>query len=149
MIAFNGHTGYSDRVAARADAIEIAKLLAERATLPKVLDFTLMGSKMEPHAGQAYVLDEVWVQLDKLLAGKNGTWLDTPPIPMLGVAPASCTATLGGVPISGAGKGGCRWQLPGTAAGKSLVVSAKVSLMGAEDTITLPLPVVGADVTSG
>ena len=31
MIAFNGHTGYSDRVAARADAIEIAKLLAERA----------------------------------------------------------------------------------------------------------------------
>jgi hypothetical protein len=140
---------YSERNSVRLDEIAFSKLLVERATLPKVLDFMLMGPKLEAPAGQTYVLDTVWVQLDKVLAGKNGTWMDTPPIPMLGVAPASCTATLGGVPISGSGKGGCRWQIPSTAAGKTLVVAAKVSLMGADATIKLPVPVTDAEATSG
>jgi hypothetical protein len=140
---------YSERNVNRAAEIGLARGLAQRATLPKVLDFTVMGPKLAAHAGQAYVLDEVFVQLDKVLAGKNGTWLDTPPIPMLGVAPASCTATLGGVAISGSGKGGCRWQIPTTAAGKTLVVAAKVSLMGADATIKLPVPVTDAEATSG
>ena len=150
-IGLNLTTLYAARDNARANEIAFAKLLVERATLPKVVGVSVMGDHLEAQAGQVYVLDAVNVKLDKVLAGKGGTWMDnTGPISMgLDVAPLSCTATLGGIPISGTGKAGCSWQIPSTAAGKSLVVTARVALMGAEHTFTLPVPVVSTAATSG
>jgi hypothetical protein len=133
---------YRERNAVKAAEIKLAKLLVARATPPKVLGYTLeLEQPLVLKAGSSYTFGRgLRLRLDKIL-GSGDTWVDNTGPAWVGLAPQSlsCTATLGGEPIAGTGKGGCRWQIPVTAAGQRFVVVAKAMLMGAQTTIDVPM----------
>jgi hypothetical protein len=119
---------YADRGAVKRFEVALAKLLAGRATPPKIIGFlipanALLGAK----SGRTYTFGGIRLKLDKLDGIDNTGVIST----LLAPDTLACEATLVGQPLRGTGKGGCRWQLPDTAKGKQLVVVATVTLQGA------------------
>src|SRR5262249_725875 len=129
--------GYEDRKHAQPDELELAKLLLARSKPPRIISYQLVSANA-PSAGGSYTFGQGLSLRPDNVDGKDNTgpvYLSRPPDTM------SCSATLAGQPIPGSGKGGCTWQLPTDAAGKPLVVTAQVTLLGAHATITVPFTV--------
>jgi len=125
---------YPDRNEVKPIELELAKLLLARSTPPKIIGYQLVGAN-SPTAGSGYTFGPGLSLRPDKVHGRDNTgpvYLTRPPDSI------TCTATLAGQPIAGSGKGGCQWQLPADAAGKPLVVTAQLTLLGAHTTITVP-----------
>jgi hypothetical protein len=130
-------TAYSVRNGAKALEASIARLLVSRATPPKIIGYSLPSESFSATPGGSYTFGGLMLKLDKV----NGM-TNTGPI-SVGLPPEtlSCTATIGGAPVVGTGKGGCHWQIPSSASGKQLIVLAHVTLMRADTTLRIPIDI--------
>jgi len=128
---------YADRNDVKPVELELAKLLLARSKPPKIISYQLILPNV-PTAGSSFTFGRGLSLRPDNVHGKDNTgpvYLSRPPDTM------SCSATLAGEPIPGTGKGGCSWELPADAAGKPLLVTARVTLLGAHTTITVPFTV--------
>ena len=130
-------TAYSVRDAARTLEISLARLMAVRATPSKIIGYSYSNETMSATAGAAYTFGGLTLKLDKVLGLENTGSISI----RLSPDTMTCTATLAGKPLPATAKNGCRWLIPADATGGRLVVTAHVTLMGAEKTIILPVPV--------
>jgi hypothetical protein len=127
---------YTQRDAVRKFDIDLARLMVERATPPKIVGFALKAGA-GPVAGKRFTFGGITLKPDRF-AGLPNTGAIS-----IQVSPdtITCTATLAGQPFPGGGKDGCTFTLPADANGKSLVVMADVTLFGCERTLRIPYTV--------
>jgi hypothetical protein len=133
------HYTYDPHNAAVVNEIErqLAKLLLATATPPKIISWGIVLANAEAKAGHGFTLSGLTLRPDKVHGHDNSGAIS------IGSPPdaVTCTATLPGEPLTGSGKGGCHWQIPADAKGKTLAVLAHVTLTGATTTISVPVPV--------
>jgi hypothetical protein len=127
---------YTQRNAVHSFEVDLAKLLVARATPPTILGFAVKAGQ-DPVAGKSFTFGGMTLKPSRFAGLPN-----TGPVSVeLSPDTMTCTATLGDQPLAGTGKGGCTYALPAGASGNTLVVTADVTLFGAEKTFQIPYTV--------